>query len=118
MIFNTGDALQYLFYAFSVIEVLLDPDLLFILCQFQMNEKGVLVSCVSLDGKLGTLEVMGSGALQLLQKILRPITLCVILCCCIIFDKMLQELMNIYIPCYWQFGGGLLKVKDWFNPRA
>ncbi|XP_010679406.1 ribonucleases P/MRP protein subunit POP1 isoform X2 [Beta vulgaris subsp. vulgaris] len=49
-------------------------DSLKLACQKMMNEKGVLVSCVSLDGKLGTLEVMGSGALQLLQKILRPIT--------------------------------------------
>uniref|UniRef100_A0A7C9DCZ9 Uncharacterized protein n=1 Tax=Opuntia streptacantha TaxID=393608 RepID=A0A7C9DCZ9_OPUST len=39
-------------------------------CQNKMDETGVLVDCVSLDGRLGRLEVMGSKASQLLQKIL------------------------------------------------
>ncbi|MQL87406.1 hypothetical protein Taro_019946 [Colocasia esculenta] len=41
-------------------------------CQKQMNEDGVLLSCVSLKGKLAKLEVMGSEATQILQKILHP----------------------------------------------
>ncbi|KAL2934893.1 Ribonucleases P/MRP protein subunit POP1 [Bienertia sinuspersici] len=43
-------------------------------CSKMTNETGVVVACVSLDGKLATLEIMGLQAFQLLQKILRPIT--------------------------------------------
>lgn len=39
---------------------------------FQVHECGVSVSCLSLEGQLGKLEVMGSRAIELLQKILRP----------------------------------------------
>ncbi|XP_020101918.1 uncharacterized protein LOC109719568 isoform X2 [Ananas comosus] len=41
-------------------------------CQRQVHECGVSVSCLSLEGQLGKLEVMGSRAIELLQKILRP----------------------------------------------
>ncbi|XP_037491232.1 uncharacterized protein LOC105640062 isoform X2 [Jatropha curcas] len=42
--------------------------------QKQMNESGMLVNCFSLEGQLAKLEVMGSGAFQLLQKILHPVS--------------------------------------------
>lgn len=38
------------------------------------NEKvGSHVKCISLEGQLGKVEVMGSKASQLLQKILHPV---------------------------------------------
>ncbi|GAB2298433.1 hypothetical protein Dimus_032498 [Dionaea muscipula] len=43
-------------------------------CQKKKDETGVLVDCVSLEGQLARLEVMGSNAFQLLQKILDPVT--------------------------------------------
>ncbi|XP_048232885.1 ribonucleases P/MRP protein subunit POP1 isoform X2 [Ricinus communis] len=40
--------------------------------QLWMNESGILINCFSLEGQLAKLEVMGSKAFQLLQKILHP----------------------------------------------
>lgn len=46
----------------------------FIVCfVFQMTEDGVSISCLSLEGHLGKLEIMGSKAVQILQKILHPV---------------------------------------------
>ncbi|CAK7348447.1 unnamed protein product [Dovyalis caffra] len=39
-------------------------------CQKQMNENGILINCLSLEGQLAKLEVMGSQASKLLQKTL------------------------------------------------
>lgn len=58
-----------------IIGVLLNFDMLFMLIFIQTNGIGVEVGCVSLDGQLAKLEVLGSQAFQLLQKILHPITL-------------------------------------------
>ncbi|KAL9360301.1 hypothetical protein Peur_048424 [Populus x canadensis] len=41
-------------------------------CQKQMNESGILINCLSLEGQLAKLEVMGSKASELLQKTLHP----------------------------------------------
>ena len=41
---------------------------------FQMDETGILINCFSLEGQLAKLEIMGSKAFGLLQKILHPIT--------------------------------------------
>ncbi|XP_010506764.1 PREDICTED: ribonucleases P/MRP protein subunit POP1-like [Camelina sativa] len=43
-------------------------------CQKQMNETGVSVDCVSLEGHLAKLEIFGPKASHLLQKTLRPAT--------------------------------------------
>ncbi|KAH0885212.1 hypothetical protein HID58_061308 [Brassica napus] len=43
-------------------------------CQNQMNETGVLVDCLSLEGQLAKLELFGTKASQLLQKTLHPVT--------------------------------------------
>ncbi|KAJ7982505.1 Ribonucleases P/MRP protein subunit POP1 [Quillaja saponaria] len=43
-------------------------------CQKEMHERGNLINCLSLEGQLGKLELMGSGTFELLQKILYPIT--------------------------------------------
>ncbi|GAB4841787.1 hypothetical protein Ancab_022511 [Ancistrocladus abbreviatus] len=43
-------------------------------CQEKLSETGVLVDCVSLEGQLARLEIMGIKAFQLLQKILDPVT--------------------------------------------
>ncbi|XP_077218174.1 ribonuclease Ps isoform X2 [Tasmannia lanceolata] len=43
-------------------------------CQKLMHENGVSVNCFSLDGKFARLEVMGSKATQVIQKILHPIS--------------------------------------------
>ncbi|KAJ9558994.1 hypothetical protein OSB04_013608 [Centaurea solstitialis] len=42
--------------------------------QGKINEDVAVVSCTSLEGQLGTLEVMGSKASQLLRKILHPVS--------------------------------------------
>lgn len=42
-------------------------------CQKEMDGLGSLIRCSSLEGHLTKLEVMGSGAFKLLQKILHPI---------------------------------------------
>ncbi|KAJ9187885.1 hypothetical protein P3X46_003299 [Hevea brasiliensis] len=42
-------------------------------CQKHMNESGILINCFSLEGQLAKLEVIGSKAFQLLQKILHPV---------------------------------------------
>ncbi|KAH9786822.1 Ribonuclease Ps [Citrus sinensis] len=42
-------------------------------CQKQVNETGTLINCFSLEGQLAKLEVIGSKAFQLLQKILQPV---------------------------------------------
>ncbi|KAG8653279.1 hypothetical protein MANES_05G007428v8 [Manihot esculenta] len=42
-------------------------------CQKLMSESGILINCISLEGELAKLEVMGSKAFQLLQKILHPV---------------------------------------------
>jgi len=39
----------------------------------QMHESGVSVSCVSLEGQIAKLEIMGSKATQILQKMLHPV---------------------------------------------
>ncbi|XP_055959627.1 ribonucleases P/MRP protein subunit POP1 isoform X2 [Mercurialis annua] len=49
-------------------------DVLKFACQKQMNESGILINCFSLEGQLAKLEVMGSKAFQLLQKILHPVS--------------------------------------------
>ncbi|XP_057474241.1 ribonucleases P/MRP protein subunit POP1 [Actinidia eriantha] len=49
-------------------------DVLKLACQKQIDETGVSMNCISLHGKLAKLEVMGSKAFQLLQKILHPVT--------------------------------------------
>ncbi|XP_052176173.1 ribonucleases P/MRP protein subunit POP1 isoform X2 [Diospyros lotus] len=49
-------------------------DVLKLACQKQMDEAGIFLNCISLQGKLAKLEVMGSKAFQLLQKILHPVT--------------------------------------------
>ncbi|XP_071690398.1 ribonucleases P/MRP protein subunit POP1 [Rutidosis leptorrhynchoides] len=41
--------------------------------QGKMEEENSSVSCTSLEGQFGTLEIMGSKAVQLLQKILHPV---------------------------------------------
>ncbi|KAJ0245541.1 POPLD domain-containing protein [Hirschfeldia incana] len=43
-------------------------------CQKQMNETGVLVDCLSLEGQVAKLEIFGAKASQLLQKTLHPVT--------------------------------------------
>ncbi|KAK9749130.1 hypothetical protein RND81_02G104200 [Saponaria officinalis] len=43
-------------------------------CLKMKNEIGVVVDCVSLDGQLGRIDVMGEGAFKILQKILHPLT--------------------------------------------
>eukprot|EP00261_Vitis_vinifera_P023172 XP_010654974.2 PREDICTED: uncharacterized protein LOC104877333 [Vitis vinifera] len=43
-------------------------------CQELMDETGILINCFSLEGQLAKLEVIGSKAFGLLQKILHPIT--------------------------------------------
>lgn len=42
-------------------------------CQKQRSEDGASISCLSLEGHLGKLEIMGSEAVQILQKILHPV---------------------------------------------
>ncbi|EOA26584.1 hypothetical protein CARUB_v10022645mg [Capsella rubella] len=44
-------------------------------CQNQMNERGVSVDCVSLEGQLAKLEIFGPKAFHLLQKTLHPATI-------------------------------------------
>lgn len=41
---------------------------------FQMEKRGIVIKCLSLEGQLAKLELMGSGAFQLLQKILHPVS--------------------------------------------
>ncbi|KAM7523324.1 hypothetical protein LguiA_013226 [Lonicera macranthoides] len=43
-------------------------------CQMQMAEDGTLINCVSLEGELAKLEVMGSKVSELLKKIIHPVT--------------------------------------------
>ncbi|KAL1226232.1 Ribonucleases P/MRP protein subunit POP1 [Cardamine amara subsp. amara] len=43
-------------------------------CQKQMNETGVSVDCISLEGQLAKIEIFGPKASHLLQKTLHPIT--------------------------------------------
>ncbi|XP_015890689.3 ribonucleases P/MRP protein subunit POP1 isoform X2 [Ziziphus jujuba] len=43
-------------------------------CQKEMDERGILINCISLEGELARLEVMGLKAFQLLQKTLNPVT--------------------------------------------
>ncbi|XP_021768715.1 uncharacterized protein LOC110733017 [Chenopodium quinoa] len=52
-------------------------DCLKLACQKMTNETGNMIGCVPLDGQLAKLEVMGSRAFRLLQKILHPISLSV-----------------------------------------
>ncbi|KAF6175531.1 hypothetical protein GIB67_038105 [Kingdonia uniflora] len=40
----------------------------------KMEETGIFVKCFSLEGQLAKLEVLGSKAIEILQKILRPIS--------------------------------------------
>lgn len=47
-------------------------DCLKLYCQKKMDETGIMVDCVSLDGQLARLEVLGLRAFQLLQRILHP----------------------------------------------
>ncbi|KAJ4904511.1 ribonuclease Ps [Raphanus sativus] len=42
-------------------------------CQKQMDETGVLVDCLSLEGQLAKLEIFGTKASQLLQKTIHPV---------------------------------------------
>lgn len=50
-------------------------DALKLACQKQMDEADASsINCISLQGKLAILELMGSKALEVLQKILHPIT--------------------------------------------
>ncbi|XP_008809253.2 ribonucleases P/MRP protein subunit POP1 isoform X2 [Phoenix dactylifera] len=43
-------------------------------CQKQMHESGKCVSCFTLEGHIARLEIMGSKAIQVLQKTLHPLT--------------------------------------------
>ncbi|XP_065860305.1 ribonucleases P/MRP protein subunit POP1 isoform X2 [Euphorbia lathyris] len=43
-------------------------------CEKQMNENGSIINCFSLEGQLAKLEVMGSKAFHLLQKIILPVS--------------------------------------------
>ncbi|CAK9145232.1 unnamed protein product [Ilex paraguariensis] len=43
-------------------------------CQRQMDKAGLSIKCIPLEGQLARLEVMGSRAVQLLRKILHPVT--------------------------------------------
>ncbi|XP_010914572.2 ribonucleases P/MRP protein subunit POP1 [Elaeis guineensis] len=43
-------------------------------CQKQMHESGKSVSCFTLEGHIARLEIIGSEAIQVLQKTLHPIT--------------------------------------------
>ncbi|KAF8394676.1 hypothetical protein HHK36_020892 [Tetracentron sinense] len=43
-------------------------------CQKQMDETGVSINCFSLEGQLAKFEVMGFKAVQILQKILQPVS--------------------------------------------
>ncbi|KAM4119411.1 hypothetical protein ACJW30_03G056900 [Castanea mollissima] len=43
-------------------------------CQKEMDERGILINCVSLEGQLAKLEVLGLKAFEHLQKILHPVT--------------------------------------------
>ncbi|KAG6653180.1 hypothetical protein CIPAW_05G057800 [Carya illinoinensis] len=47
-------------------------DALKLACQKEMDERGCLINCFSLEGQLAKLEVSGLKAFQLLQKILHP----------------------------------------------
>ncbi|KAK4279855.1 hypothetical protein QN277_011562 [Acacia crassicarpa] len=49
-------------------------DMLKLACHKEMEKGGIVVRCVSLDGQLAKLELMGSQAFQLLQKILHPVS--------------------------------------------
>ncbi|XP_042982559.1 ribonucleases P/MRP protein subunit POP1-like [Carya illinoinensis] len=49
-------------------------DALKLACQKEMDERGCLINCFSLEGQLAKLEVSGLKAFQLLQKILHPVT--------------------------------------------
>ncbi|KAE9618839.1 putative ribonuclease P [Lupinus albus] len=42
-------------------------------CQQEMEKSGISINCVSLEGQLAKIELMGSGTFQLLQKILHPV---------------------------------------------
>lgn len=48
-------------------------DALKLSCRKQMNEAGVSISCISLQGKLAKLELMGSKTVEVVHKILYPI---------------------------------------------
>ncbi|XP_031373046.1 uncharacterized protein LOC116189756 isoform X2 [Punica granatum] len=43
-------------------------------CQKEMDAKSISINCFSLEGRIAKLELMGSGAFQLLKKILHPIS--------------------------------------------
>ncbi|OIV91014.1 hypothetical protein TanjilG_16974 [Lupinus angustifolius] len=42
-------------------------------CQKEMEKSAISINCVSLEGQLAKIELMGSGTFQLLQKILHPV---------------------------------------------
>ncbi|KAK7262442.1 hypothetical protein RJT34_30015 [Clitoria ternatea] len=42
-------------------------------CQKEMEKRGISISCFSLEGQLAKLELIGTKAFQLLQKILHPV---------------------------------------------
>ncbi|KAK4753988.1 hypothetical protein SAY87_002092 [Trapa incisa] len=44
-------------------------------CQVEMDEKSSCISCFSVDGRIAKIEVIGSSASELLEKILHPISL-------------------------------------------
>ncbi|KAK8464350.1 hypothetical protein PHAVU_011G184700 [Phaseolus vulgaris] len=48
-------------------------DNLKIACRKEMEKRGILINCFSLEGQLAKLELIGSGTFQLLQKILHPV---------------------------------------------
>lgn len=77
-------------------------DCLKLACQSKMDETGVLLDCVSLDGKLGRLEVMGSRASQLLQKILHS-------CNNTTFPVCSTPKQGILHPCTSSYLEGLLE---------
>ncbi|KAK7269596.1 hypothetical protein RIF29_22329 [Crotalaria pallida] len=41
-------------------------------CQKEIEKRGISINCVSLEGRLAKIELMGSGTFQLLQRILHP----------------------------------------------
>lgn len=45
------------------------------MAQVQLHADGVTVSCVSQEGRIARLDIMGTKASQLMSKILRPVTM-------------------------------------------
>ncbi|GAB2218012.1 hypothetical protein Droror1_Dr00001227 [Drosera rotundifolia] len=80
-------------------------------CQKRMDKTGVLVDCVSLEGQLARLEIMGSNAFKILQKILAPVT-------CFLEDSwQLKKCTTLRKNCN-EVRPGVLGKEDCFAPGA